>query len=222
MRISRIETYLVLLQAVLEDVLDDQTTSLTKGDLVPHPTKCLVDILHDLWRRLGPAKLEKLLPDVASIAVNDGLWNAAKQLVNHDGLVVLWNGIKGLLNNVASKSIHGQVESVATDGLSDLDDLLRSSVLEAPLNEKVTEAVDHQWISLGNNGLNNVILLLSGTDLELLLKEDRSLLIIVADNLVDDVLPVAVDSAVQQAAVVEWLRGWKERLTLDSNGLTTG
>lgn len=69
---------LVLFEAVLKDVLNDQATSLTKSNLVPHATESLVDVLHNLRWRLGPAKLEKLLPDVASIAVNDSLRDTTK------------------------------------------------------------------------------------------------------------------------------------------------
>lgn len=44
-----------------------------------------------------------------------------------------------------------------------------------------------------DDGLNDLVLLLSSANFELLLQEDRSLLIIVADDLVNDVLPVAGD-----------------------------
>ena len=43
------------------------------------------------------------------------------------------------------------------------------------------------------------------SNLELLLQENRCLLVVVADDLVNDVLPVAVDIAIKQAAVVERL-----------------
>lgn len=39
---------LVLLQAILKDVLDNETAGLTKSDLMPHAAKSLVDVLHDL------------------------------------------------------------------------------------------------------------------------------------------------------------------------------
>lgn len=68
---------LVLFKAILKNVLDNQTASLTKSNLMPHTAKGFVDILHDLWWRFGPAQLEKLLPDVASISMDDGLRNTA-------------------------------------------------------------------------------------------------------------------------------------------------
>jgi len=189
---------------------------------MPHATKSFIDVLHDLRWRLGPAKFKELLPDVAGVAMNDCLWDATKKLVNHDGFVVLGDRIKSLLNDMAAKCIHGKIQCVSSDGLSDLDDLFRSSVLEATLNQEVSETIHHQWIGLGNNGLNNVVLLFSCADLKLLLKEDGSLLIVVADNLVNNVLPVAVNSAVKQTTVVERLSCWEIGSTLSGNYLKNG
>lgn len=106
---------------------------------------------------------------------------------------------------MAAKRIHRQAEGVSTNGLSNLDDLLGSSVLEATLNQKVSEAVDHQRMGLKDNGIHNLILLVGRTDLKLLLEKDGGLLIVVANNLVNNVLPVAVDIAIEQAAVVQGL-----------------
>ena len=41
--------YLILFEAVLEDVLHNKTASLSQSDFVPHSVQSLVDILHDLW-----------------------------------------------------------------------------------------------------------------------------------------------------------------------------
>ncbi len=79
-------------------------------------------------------------------------------------------------------------------------------MLEASLDKEIAESVDHERVGLGDDGLDDLVLLLRSADLELLLEEDRSLLVVVADNLVNDVLPVAVDVAVKQLAVVERLR----------------
>jgi hypothetical protein len=151
--------------------------------------------------------------------MNDSLRDTTKKLMNHDSLVVFGNRVKCLLDDVAAESIHGEVQGVASDSLSNLDDLFRSAMLKAALNQEVSESVDHQWICLSDDGFNNVILLLSGADLELLLKEDRCLLIIVANNLVNNVLPVAVDSAIKKAAVVERFGGWQVGLALSGNRL---
>lgn len=80
-------------------------------------------------------------------------------------------------------------------------------MLEASLDQEVAEAIDHQGIGLCDNSFNDFILLLRCADLELLLKEDRSLLIIVADNLVNDVFPVAVNGTVKETTVVERFGG---------------
>jgi hypothetical protein len=177
--------------------LYDEASGLTQGNFMPHATKRLVYVLHDLWWRLGPAKLEKLLPDMASIPVNDGLWDTAKKFVDHYSFVVFWNRIKCLLNNVASKSIHGEIQGIATDGLSDLNHLLWCSVFEAALHEEIAKTVNHQCISLSNNSLDNIKLLLIGANFELLLKEDGSLLIVIANDFVNNVLPVAINCTIK-------------------------
>jgi hypothetical protein len=92
-------------------------------------------------------------------------------------------------------------------------------MLKATLNQKVSETVNHQRVSLSDDRLNNVILLLSGTYLELLLQEYRSLLIIVADDFINNILPIAVDSAVKKTAIVEWFSGWQIGLAFRGNGL---
>lgn len=186
---------------------------------MPHTAESIVDVLHDLRRGLSPAKLKQLLPDVASIAVDDSFGNAAKELVDHDSLVILGDGIESLLNDVASERIHGEVQGITTNSLSDLNDLLRSAMLEAALDQEVSEAIDHEWIRLSNNRLDDIVLLLCGTDLELLLKEDGGLLVVVADNLVNDVLPVAVDSSIKKASVIERLSSWQVRLSFNGNSL---
>ena len=196
---------LVILKAVLEDVLNNKTASLAEGNLVPHATQGLVDVLHDLRWSITPAELEQLLPDVASIAVDNRLRDATQELVDHDGLVLLRNTVEGLLNNVAAKRIHAQVEGVAANSTGDGNDLLRSAVLKAALNQEVAEAVDHERIGLVDDGLHDLILLLLGADLELLLQEDGGLLVVAVDDLVDNVLPVAAHVAVQKTAVVHGL-----------------
>ena len=135
--------YLVLFETVLEDILNDQATSLAKSNLVPHATESLIDIFHDLRRGLSPTKLEKLLPDMTSVAMDDSLRDTTKKLMNHDGLIILWNRVKCLLNDVAAERIHGEVQGIASDGLSNLYNLFRSTMLKAALDQKVTEAINH-------------------------------------------------------------------------------
>jgi hypothetical protein len=48
-------------------------------------------------------------------------------------------------------------------------------------------------MSLLDYGLYNLILLIRSADLELLLQEDGCLLVIVANNLVNNILPIAID-----------------------------
>lgn len=142
---------------------------------------------------------------MASVAVNDCVWNATKQLADHVSLVVLGDRVEGLLDNVAAKGIHAEGQHIAVDGVGNGDDLLWSAMFEAALNEEVAEAIDHQRVCLINNGADDLKLLLSGADFELLLKEDGSLLVVTAHDLVHDILPVAGDSLVKKATVVHGL-----------------
>ena len=210
---------LVFIKTVLKDVLNDKAAGLSERDFMPHATQSLVDIFHDEGRSSTPAKLKQLLPDMARVAVDDRLRNAAQKLVNHDGLVLLGYAVKRLLDDMAAKSVHAEVQSVATDSLCNRYHLFRGSMLEAALDEEVTETVDHQWISLVDDGLNDFELLLRCAEFQLLLKEDGSLLVVAAHNLVDDVAPVAAHVTIEQAAVVEWLNGAHVVLALGSDWL---
>ena len=78
-------------------------------------------------------------------------------------------------------------------------------MLEATLHEEISEAVDHQRISLGNNSFNDLVLLLRCANFELLLQEDGGLLVIVANDLVDDIFPVAGHATIEEATIVERL-----------------
>lgn len=139
--------------------------------------------------------------------------------MDHDGLVVLRDRVKCLLHDVASEWIHREIERVATDSFGDLDDLLWSAMLEAALDQEISKAIDHERVCLSNNGFDNFVFLLRSSDFELLLEEDGSLLVVVADNLVDDVLPIAIDVAIQKTTIVEGLGGGQIRLSFSSDCL---
>lgn len=198
-------TYLVIFEAVFKDVLNDEAPGFAQGNFMPHSTKRIVDELHDLRGGFSPTKLKQLLPYVARIAVDDSFRNSSQQFVYHDRLVLFGNRIKRFLNNVAAERIHGKIQGISTYSLCNLDHLLWSSMLKATLNKEITEAVYHQGVSLGHNSLNDLVLLFRGANLQFLLKKNGSLLVIVADNLVDNVLPITVDIAIQQTTIVEWL-----------------
>jgi hypothetical protein len=145
----RVQLYLIFLQAVLEYILNHETASLTQGNFMPHTTQCFVDVFHDLRWGFCPSQLEELLPHMAGIAMDNRLRNSPEELVYHDRFIVLWDRIEGFLDDVTAERIHRKIQSITTNGLSDLDDLLRRAMFKAPLNEEVPEAVDHQRISLG-------------------------------------------------------------------------
>lgn len=123
--------------------------------------------------------------------------------MNHDSFMLLGNTVKGLLDNVAPKGVHAQVEGISSYRIGNCDHLLRSAVFEATLNKEIAKSVDHEWVSLTNDGLDDVVLLLCRPNLEFLLKEDRRLLVIVANNFVHNVFPVARDILVKKAPVIE-------------------
>jgi len=83
---------------------------------------------------------------------------------------------------VTAECIHGKVQGVASDGFSNLDDLFRSAMFKAALNQEVTEAIyikdmpEQLW-------LQQCRTFALCANLELLLKEDRCLLIIVAKQI---------------------------------------
>lgn len=70
-----------------------------------------------------------------------------------------------------------------------------------------------------NNCFNNIILLISGPNFELLLEEYRRLLIIITNNLVYNILPIAVHSTIKKTAVIEGLSCRQISLSLSSDGL---
>lgn len=127
--------------------------------------------------------------------------------MDHDRLVLLGHAIEGLLDDMASKGVHTEVQSVATNSLCDVNNLLGRTVLEAALNQEVAETIDHKRIGLSDDSLHDLKLLLWCTELQLLLEENGCLLIVAAHDLVNDVAPVAALVTVEQAAIVQWLNG---------------
>lgn len=69
-------------------------------------------------------------------------------------------------------------------------------MFEAALYQKVAKAIYHQRVSLCNDGLDNLEFLFHGANLELLLQENGSLLVVIADDFVDDVFPVARNATI--------------------------
>ena len=66
-------------------------------------------------------------------------------------------------------------------------------MLKAALNQEVAKTVNHQGVGLSDDSLDYFVFLFRSADFQLLLEEDGGLLVVVTDNLVDDILPVAVD-----------------------------
>ena len=116
--------------------------------------------------------------------------------MGHNSLVVVRHNIKSFLDHMATKGVHAQTQSIATDGIADGEHLFWSPMFEAALDEEIPETVDHQRVGLGYDCLDYIELLLRSPYLELLLEEDRGLLIVIARDFVNDVFPVAGHIAV--------------------------
>lgn len=207
--------YLFFLDAILEDVLHDQATGLTQGHLMPHTSKSLIDLGHDLRWFAVPAKLQQLLPDMTRIAMDDGIRDATKQFFHHVCLVIFGHRIERFLDHMAAKRIHTQRENMTVDRMGNRHDLFGRAVFEATLNEEIAEAIHHEWVCLADNGLNNVEFLRRRSDLELLLQENRCLLIVVAHDLVDNVLPVTRNRLVQKTTIIHRLQWSRVRESVE-------
>lgn len=77
-------------------------------------------------------------------------------------------------------------------------------MLKATLNQEVSKTVDHERIGLVCDSLNNVIFLFGGAHLELLLKKNRGLLVVVADDFVHYIFPVARDIFIKESTIIKW------------------
>lgn len=173
---------------------------------MPHSSQGFIDLRHNLRRLPAPTELEKLLPHMTCVPMNNRFWNSAKKLMNHDSLVFFWDTVKSLLNYVTSEWVHAETQRVALDGVGYGNDLLRSSMLEAALNKKVAKTINHERVRLMCDGFDDIIFLFSCSNFELLLKKDRGLLIVVADNFVHYIFPVARNIFIKKSTVVEWFK----------------
>lgn len=165
-------SHLFLLNTILEYILNNQATCLAQSNFMPHSAKGLVDFHHDLWGLAVPTKLEQLLPDMACITMNYRFRYPAEELVNHNSFMFLWDTVKGLLDNVTPKGVHAQIEGIASYRIGNCNHLLGSAMFETTLNKKVAKSVYHEWVSLTDDGLDDVVLLLCRPNLEFLLQED--------------------------------------------------
>jgi hypothetical protein len=117
---------------------------------------------------------------------------------------------------MASEWIEAEGESVTMNSIGNCYDLLRSAVFEAALDQKIAKAIDHKRICLVDNGFDNFELLLGCADFQLLLQKDGSLLVIVTDDFVHNIFPIAGRSFVKKTAIVHWLERRNVGLTASS------
>lgn len=156
--------YLFLFEAVFEDVLDDQTSSLSQSYLVPHAAERFIHPSHDLRGLAIPTQLKQFLPYMARVAMNDSLGNPPQELVNHAGLVLLRHAVKCFLDDMTAERIHTEVNCVALDCVCNCHHLLRRAMFKATLNQEVSKPVDHELVGIVNNSLDDVVLLLRSSD----------------------------------------------------------
>jgi hypothetical protein len=69
---------LVFIQAILKDVLNDQTSSLAQRNLSPNSPKRIIDILHNHRRIPPPPNLQNLLPNMTRKPMTHRLRNPTK------------------------------------------------------------------------------------------------------------------------------------------------
>lgn len=196
---------LVILVAVLEDVLHNKTAGFADCNLSPLANKSSVDCSHDhRWWSL-PAELEQLLPNVASISMNNGVADAGQQFTHHLMLESLGNAVEGLLNDVAAKCISAKTHSVSFNMSSQAHDLVVVGALEDALNKEVAKAITHELETTIDDGVDDGILERWLGVLDLLLEEYGRLLVVARDDLVDDHVPVRSDARLEELAPVDLL-----------------
>jgi hypothetical protein len=83
--------------------------------------------------------------------------------------------------------------------------LFGGAVFKAALDEEIAKPIYHERICLTSNGLDDIEFLFSCADFELLLKEDGCLLVITANDLVNDVFPIARDVLIEETSVIQGL-----------------
>lgn len=64
--------------------------------------------------------------------------------------------------------------------------MLRCAVFETTLDEKVTETVDHEWMTVSDDSVDDFVFLGLRCDFELLLQEERRLLITLTNDFFND------------------------------------
>jgi hypothetical protein len=79
-------------------------------------------------------------------------------------------------------------------------------VLKTALDKEISKAIDHEWIGLVNNCLDNIMFLFGCADFQLLLQENRGLLIVTADYFVYNIFPITRHILVKEPSIVERLK----------------
>lgn len=153
------------------------------------------------------------------ISMYHSLGDPAEKLMHHGGLMLLWNTVKRLLDDVASERVHAQAQCAAFDCIGNGDNLLSRSMLEAALNEEIPKPIHHERIGLAGNRFDDLVFLFRCANLELLLQENGCLLVVTADNFVHNIFPITRNILVKKASVVERLE-WRDiRLNENSSSL---
>lgn len=141
--VSREMANLLVLDAILKNILYYETACLAQGNLMPHAFQSLIYFEHDLRGLITPAKLEQFLPNMACIAMDHRFGDSSKKFMHHHGLVFFGDTVKGFLDDMASKRVHAEAQSIASYRIRDGNYLFRRTMFKASLHEKIPESVHH-------------------------------------------------------------------------------
>jgi hypothetical protein len=117
----------------------------------------------------------------------------------------LGNTVEGLLDDVAAKGVSAETNSMAFDVSSKAHDLVVIGALEDALDEEVAKAVAHELETTVDDGVDDGVLESWLGVLDLLLEEDRCLLVVVRDDLLDNDIPVRRDTRLKEVTPVDLL-----------------
>ena len=89
---------------------------------------------------------------------------------------------------MTTKHVHRKIDDISPDGSRDSIDLILCAVFETSLHEKVAESVDHEGVTLTDDGVDDFVFLGGGCEFEFLLEEEGGLLVALDNDFFNDSL----------------------------------
>mmetsp|Transcript_41296 Transcript_41296/g.109365 ORF Transcript_41296/g.109365 Transcript_41296/m.109365 type:complete len:303 (-) Transcript_41296:32-940(-) len=161
-------------RAVFDEPLDDPASITMLG----HPAHLSVESLHDEINFVGGQSLYALLYHVIPMLVLDAFENVSSQLANQQHLLLDRDRVQSFLDDTAPVHLQRKLEHLPHELLCENSPLLRAAVLKKLLYHVVTEDVRGELRHPLEDGLERHLLFLLGGDLELLLYESGTVLIL--------------------------------------------